>query len=333
MKLKSVLIISLLSLSIGSKAQNIYDLLESRSELTVLKSLVDSTGLSKTLKTIEQATVFAPNNDAFTNLPDGVLEYLGKKPGMVKNIILFHVSPKSFTSQQLEATSSIPTAFTAPIHLANTRNGLKVITASVVEADAKATNGVVHIIDKVLLPKKLAYDYLDQSQFSEKAYLGLWYDYARTPNSFQDNTPKRDGKRLSACLDSTADYSLNQKGEVALTNTCYRKVSAGEVFMEDIDGIAKIASERRLKVAFGGPLLRGIQRIFTGGGADYWVFGVGPTNSEGLYSWALVSGIKRDNIFILTRTKRISEQVRADILAHALLEGLPVSKLIFDQDR
>lgn len=176
----------------------------------------------------------------------------------------------------------------------------------------------------------------DPEQFEVQSYLGRWYDWARTPNNFQDNTPTRDGVKYSACFNSTADYKLKKEGVIDLVNTCYRKSPDGKIVMEDIDGKAKVAKHSngtRIGVAFGGVVARFFQRVFTGFRANYWIYAVGEKNDDGLYSWALVSGKKKDYIFVLTRTLEVEESVRQDILVTAEKLGLPVEKLVFNSDR
>ena len=102
---------------------------------------------------------------------------------------------------------------------------------------------------------------------------------------------------------------------------------------DSASGIAWIENDsdnRKLKVAFGSKFARFSQRIFTGG-ADYWIYGVGAANGQGLYSWALVSDKKRENIFILAREKSPSSAQIREILELCRRENLPAKNLIFTQ--
>lgn len=172
--------------------------------------------------------------------------------------------------------------------------------------------------------------------FEVSSYLGKWYDFARTPNPFQDNTPERDGVEYSACFDSSAEYALASKKSVSVLNTCYRRGANGDLDMEDIEGRASIvkgSNGTRLRVAFGGFIARFFQRVFTFWKANYWIYALGDKNEEGLYSWSLVSGKKKDFIFVLTRELRVEPEVKAEIIETAKKLGLPVEKLIFNDDR
>lgn len=176
----------------------------------------------------------------------------------------------------------------------------------------------------------------DPHAFEVQAYLGKWYDYARTPNPFQDNTPKRDGVKFSACFDSSAEYELVNDKAVSVLNTCYRRGADGSLDVEDIEGRASIvkgSNGTKLRVAFGGFIARFFQRAFTLWKANYWIYALGDKNEEGQYTWSLVSGKKKDFIFVLTRELRVEPEVKEEIVATAKKLGLPVDKLIFNDDR
>lgn len=166
------------------------------------------------------------------------------------------------------------------------------------------------------------------------AYLGTWYEVARTPNDFEDNTPNWFGVGYSQCLDSTAEYALLTDGIIGIRNSCTREALDGSGFSyQDVvlgTGLAVPESAgRKYKIAFGPVLLRLLQRVFTGGGSDYWVYGVGPLDADGQYSWALVSGASRSNIFVLSRTETLDDATWDAILQLAGDEGLPVDDLVY----
>lgn len=168
-----------------------------------------------------------------------------------------------------------------------------------------------------------------------KKYLGTWYEIGRTPNDFEDDLPTIAGKQHGPCLDATATYTWLGDGRVGVHNACTRTAIAepSKQTRDEVSGVARIeqgSKNRKLKVAFGSKAARFVQRLFTGGGADYWIYGVGP-EQDGHYSWALVSGKKRNNIFILARTRELNAQQMADILALARSERLPTTRLIYTQ--
>lgn len=175
-----------------------------------------------------------------------------------------------------------------------------------------------------------------QSEFTVdlKKYAGLWYEAARTPNSFEDNTPRRRGERYSACFNSTAEYVLAGPDRIRIRNSCTREAPSGATYQDEARGVGVVtagSSGRKLKIAFGPAIGRFFMRLLTGGGADYWIYCLGPENSSGRYDWAVVSGPKRDMIFVLTRAKALPSGLKNELLACARAEGLPVHKLIYRQ--
>ena len=114
-----------------------------------LVAAVTAADLAATLKSEGPFTVFAPTDDAFASLPAGTVESLLKPENKQKliDILTFHVVAGKIMSSDLLSTSSAKTVNgkMAPI-------GLRVGNANVVAADVMASNGVIHVIDAVLLP-------------------------------------------------------------------------------------------------------------------------------------------------------------------------------------
>lgn len=165
------------------------------------------------------------------------------------------------------------------------------------------------------------------------AYAGLWREVARTPNDYQDNTVTEDGVAYGPCTDTTASYLLSGEDTLRVTNVCVRKGARGATYTDVAEGIATIVEEggnRRFKIAFGPAIGRFFMRLFTGGGADYWVYRLGPVNAQGLYSWALVSGPDKDFLYVLSREAVIPQESLEEILDLARADGLPVDRLRFD---
>jgi len=170
------------------------------------------------------------------------------------------------------------------------------------------------------------------------AYLGLWYEVARTPNSFEDNRVRRKGKDYGACFNVTAQYSVRAKGEINVLNTCTRAASDGATITDTAKGIALVKDpgrNRKLAVAFGPAFARGLQRVFQLGRANYWIYCLGPIQrrgkTKGQYAWAVVSDRNRDGIFVLARAKKPARNAWAAIRSCLKTERLPASKLIYKQ--
>lgn len=165
-------------------------------------------------------------------------------------------------------------------------------------------------------------------------YLGDWYEYARTPNDFEDNTLTRDGKNFGPCFAARTTYVADGADAIRLTNACERRAPDGSTMTESITGKAVLKSGtngRKLQIAFGSGLAQFFQRAVSGGGFPYWIYCIGPVSESGLYDWAVVSGPDKDYIFVLTRTRAIPDVMRSDILSCSSEQGLPVDKLIYRQ--
>lgn len=183
----------------------------------------------------------------------------------------------------------------------------------------------------------VADDFTTSFEVDLDQYAGLWYDTARTPNRFQDNTMTKDGKEFGACFNSTANYTVSSPSSIDVLNRCQRRASDGSVTEETITGIALADNDpqnRKLKIAFGSSVARFFQRAFASrGGFDYWIYCLGPVNGDSLYDWAVVSGADKNFIFVLTRNQFIADDLKQEILACSQKEGLPVEELIYTQER
>lgn len=147
---------ALLSACVASpKEPDIVDIASSNADFSTLVTAVSAAGLVDTLKGDGPFTVFAPTNAAFAALPAGTLENLLKpenKDQLIK-ILTYHVVPGAVTSEQLAGKRlNVATVQGQTVHI-DGRNGVKVNKSKVTTADIIASNGVIHVIDKVLLPK------------------------------------------------------------------------------------------------------------------------------------------------------------------------------------
>ena len=113
---------------------------------------LDKTGLIATLKGKGPFTVFAPTDEAFAKLPAGTLDKLLANPDQLKAIPLYHVVAGDVPSSAAAKLTSAKTVNGAALTIHAMGNGLMINDAHVATADVKATNGVIHVIDKVLLP-------------------------------------------------------------------------------------------------------------------------------------------------------------------------------------
>ena len=139
----------------ADKGDDIVDIAAGNEDFSTLVAAVQAAGLVETLKGDGPFTVFAPTNAAFAALPAGTVETLlmpENKDQLVK-VLTYHVVPGAVTSDQLAGQRlNVATVQGQTVHV-DGRDGVRVNKSNVTTADIIATNGVIHVIDKVLLPK------------------------------------------------------------------------------------------------------------------------------------------------------------------------------------
>ena len=120
---------------------------------TTLVAGVQAAGLEDVLTNAGPLTVFAPTNTAFDQLPEGTLEDLLKPENKetLKTIITFHAAPGSYTGNNIKGVMGIGQA-TGDKVVVETIDGQTFVNGAKVLGSVKASNGYVHVIDKVLLP-------------------------------------------------------------------------------------------------------------------------------------------------------------------------------------
>lgn len=130
---------------------SIADTIAANPQLSTLSSLVTKTGLTDTLKGAGPFTVFAPSNDAFAKVPAKTMDELGKDPARLKAVLTYHVVPGKVMAADVKNGTS-KTVNGANIALSKAGDFVTVEDALVQTADISATNGVIHVLDGVLIP-------------------------------------------------------------------------------------------------------------------------------------------------------------------------------------
>lgn len=121
-------------------------------ELSTFNGLLTSSGLSETLNTNEVHTVFAPTNDAFKAVPAKTMDTLGKDAAALKGLLSYHVLQAKTMASDVK-NSKVKTLNGAEIEISKAGEFVTVGESAIVtKADIGATNGVVHIIDTVMIP-------------------------------------------------------------------------------------------------------------------------------------------------------------------------------------
>jgi uncharacterized surface protein with fasciclin (FAS1) repeats len=143
-----------LALSSAATAADIVDTAIA-GKFNTLVAAVKAAGLVDTLKGQGPFTVFAPTDEAFAKLPAGALEDLLKPENKAKlqSVLTYHVVPGKVMSRDIVKLESAKTAAGDTVKIKATDNGVMVNDAHVVKADIAASNGVIHVIDKVILPE------------------------------------------------------------------------------------------------------------------------------------------------------------------------------------
>ncbi len=121
---------------------------------TTLVAAVKAAGLVETLQSEGPFTVFAPTDEAFAKLPAGTVEKLLANPDQLREILLYHVVPGKVMSTEVINLESATTAQGSAVDIRVAAGSVKINDANVVSTDIETANGVIHVIDTVILPAK-----------------------------------------------------------------------------------------------------------------------------------------------------------------------------------
>ncbi|MET4101535.1 putative surface protein with fasciclin (FAS1) repeats [Roseovarius sp. MBR-78] len=134
--------------------KDIVDIAAGNDTFSTLVAAVTAADLVETLKGDGPFTVFAPTNEAFAALPEGTVENLLKPENkdQLVSILTYHVVPGKVMSGDLSDGMNAKTVQGGEVTIGTT-GGVTVNGANVVQADIEASNGVIHVIDGVILPK------------------------------------------------------------------------------------------------------------------------------------------------------------------------------------
>ena len=130
---------------------NIVDVATDAGNFTTLLTALNAANLTATLEGEGPFTVFAPTDEAFAALPDGALEALLANPEQLTAVLTLHVVAGRDTAADLVSMERITTVQGTSLPI-STADGVDVGGAKVVAADVEASNGVIHVIDRVILP-------------------------------------------------------------------------------------------------------------------------------------------------------------------------------------
>ncbi|MBN3941372.1 MAG: fasciclin domain-containing protein [Nostoc sp.] len=130
---------------------DIVDIAVTAESFKTLVAAVQAAGLVETLKSPGPFTVFAPNDDAFAKLPAGTIQTLLQNIPQLTRILKYHVVPGKLLQADLAQLGTVNSVEGSSIKI-DSSDGFEVKNATVLAADIEADNGVVHVIDTVILP-------------------------------------------------------------------------------------------------------------------------------------------------------------------------------------
>lgn len=129
---------------------DIVDIAVNTDGFSTLVAAVKAANLVETLKTPGPFTVFAPNDAAFAKLPPGTVQTLVQNPPQLARILTYHVVAGKLTKADLSQIDSVESIEGSPISI-NCSDTFEVKNATVIAADIEADNGIIHVIDNVIL--------------------------------------------------------------------------------------------------------------------------------------------------------------------------------------
>ncbi|MGG6263929.1 fasciclin domain-containing protein [Leptolyngbya sp. AN03gr2] len=136
-----------------ANAQSVADLIENNPSLSTLSNVIDEADLGDTLEQGGPYTIFAPSDQAFAAIPAATRERLlrDENRALLRQILTNHVVPGSLTASQLQS-GQIQTQAGSPVNLQIDGQQVRINDAQVIQPDLLGANGVVHIVDRIILP-------------------------------------------------------------------------------------------------------------------------------------------------------------------------------------
>ncbi|WP_020700645.1 fasciclin domain-containing protein [Deinococcus apachensis] len=189
-------------------------------QFSTLLTAVQAAGLTQTLSS-GQYTVFAPTNAAFAKLPSDQLAAVLNDPEMLRGVLLYHVVSGKVTSKQVASLRSVKTAQGANLTVSTMGSRVMINNANVVRADVAACNGVIHVIDTVLVPPMAAAPAPAATTPAETAPAATTTETATTTDTSTTTTETTttDTSATTATDTTATDTSATTTTETAATAT------------------------------------------------------------------------------------------------------------------
>ena len=138
---------------VAGKQMDIVETAAAAGSFKTLVTAIQAAGLEQTLKGTGPFTVFAPTDEAFAKLPPGTLEGLLKDKAKLASILTYHVVAGKVMAADAVKLTEAKTVNGQSFKIVAGKDGVMVDNAKVVKTDILASNGVIHVIDNVILPK------------------------------------------------------------------------------------------------------------------------------------------------------------------------------------
>jgi uncharacterized surface protein with fasciclin (FAS1) repeats len=164
MQIKNSLVIAMMMVApfvIGNanaQDKDIVDIAAGNKDFSTLVTAVKAAGLVDTLKGAGPFTVFAPTNAAFKKVPPATLKKLLANKAALTQVLTYHVlsgNVMAADAMKLKTGTKVKTVEGASFTVTNDKHGLRIDKAKIIKTDIKASNGVIHVIDTVIIPKDL----------------------------------------------------------------------------------------------------------------------------------------------------------------------------------
>ena len=146
-------VLALTVLSMSAFGADIVDTAVAAGSFNTLVAAVKAAGLVDTLKGPGPFTVFAPTDDAFAKLPAGTVEGLLKDPAKLKKILLYHVVSGKVMAADVMKMKTAKTVEGQPVKIMAKDGMVMLNNAHVTKTDIVTDNGIIHVIDTVIMPK------------------------------------------------------------------------------------------------------------------------------------------------------------------------------------
>ena len=216
--------------------KDIVDIAAADGRFTTLVAAVQAAGLVDTLKGEGPFTVFAPTDDAFAKLPAGTLETLLKPENkqQLTNILLYHVLPGKVMASEVKDGLIADTALGTSVFFKVDMGKAYINEAQIIITDIEASNGVIHVIDTVILPK----DIVDVAVFNQFNTLVAAVQAAGLVDALKGEGPftvfAPTDEAFAKLPAGTLDNLLKPANKKQLTDILLYHVISGRVLAEDV---------------------------------------------------------------------------------------------------